>query len=396
MVVRDLQPTIALEGDRVRLHGNNLERATEVRVAGRPVAISQQSPSALEIVVPVGTPAGRVTVHAATGTATAPVGLSMIRRGVVLPLAVQSVSGQAFDPLRNVLYVRTSSGTLELDLVSGAQRVLLQQSGVLHVSPSGRWLVIRDGDPQTDTETVTAFDLSTRALTSCSLTTDFNREAILSAYATIVFSESEELAATISGGRLLRLPLARLSGVCDTDASAYEPTILSPDDDRDTAIVALRVGFARVDLRTGTVLDLWPTRTPSLRWELMWPPSSTDPLTGVVPGSRVWLVRDGQSLVRVDPVSPSSEPDLLIAAPSVGYRQTGDRRWAIARALTPGASRANVVDLALGTLLELPVPPLDVSFGVTADSARSRFAVLSGSERSYSVTIYDIDAAPID
>jgi hypothetical protein len=80
----------------------------------------------------------------------------------------------------------------------------------------------------------------------------------------------------------------------------------------------------------------------------------------------------------------------------VGYRQTGDRRWAIASTANGRRDRVNVVDLSLGTFLELPVPPLDVSFGVTADSARSRFAVLSGSAYNFSSTIYDIDAAPIE
>lgn len=396
MVVRDLQPTIALEGDRVRMRGNNLERATEVRVAGRPVAITQQSPSTLEIVVPVGTPAGRVTVHAATGTATAPVGLSVIRRGAVWPLVVQDTDGQAFDPLRNVLYVGTSSGTLELDLDSGARRVLLPQNGIPHVSLSGRWLVVRTLDIETDAETVAALDLGSGRATSCSLSTVLTSESFPAVNAPVAFSEDEEFAAAISTGRLVRLPLAGLSGTCEASVASFEPTIVAADDDRDTAIVALRFGFARVHIINGRVLELWSTPLAAIRWELLWPPSYTDPLTGILPGSRIWLVRDGRSLVRVDPAAPTSTPEFHIASPSVGYRQTGDRRWAIAPTLRPGVRRVNIADLSLGTLHELPVSSFDESMGVTADSARSRFAVLSGSDFNFSIAIYDIDPAPID
>jgi hypothetical protein len=394
MVVRDLQPTIALEGDRVRLRGNNLERATEVRVAGRPVAIAQQSPSALEIVVPVGTPAGHVTVHAATGTATAPVGLSMIRRGAVWPLAVQSVNGQAFDPLRNVLYVATSSGTLELDLDSGARQVLLQQSGVLHVSPSGRWLVVLDGSVDGDAErvTLTALDLASLQQTACTWNDPgVSTEFLFTYFMSPVFSADESTAAIVSRRRMVRLPLGQLTGECLREGSFFEPALLGTEDDPNTAIVGIGFGFARVDLSrpSSGLLDRWPTAQSRSHANFMWPPVATDTLSGIIPGSRLWYVRDFRFLERVDPTADVAA-DLTLQIAGYPYSQTSLRRFAVAGS----TSLLDVVDLALGerstttsgAAIEL----------VTGDSARSRFAVLSGSDFNFSVTIYDIDAAPID
>ncbi len=395
VVVRDIEPTIALEGQTVRLLGNNLDRVTGVRVGGRAVPLGGQTASSLEFQAPRGTPAGWVVVETAVGTATAPVGLSMIRPGTVFRTGASDIGGVVFDPVRDVLYVSTSSGTLEGDIAAGTWTSTFAWpfADLIAIDPRGRRLVLPD------ISDVVVLDLVAGTQTTCSTPATRAAPESLERLQYPVFSSDGRRAWLVRSGQLIEIHVDGAL-LCRPLGGSYAPGLALTDDER-SLLAGTGLGFALLDVevgspRYGSVTTVWLGSRPLVHQiGFMWPPLEDDPQSAVLPGSTLWSLTStsASTLPSLELVDPTSLRPPTRTLPTLNfYNQTGSRRFAIGSA----RGQADVVDLLTGRHTVTPVPTTTGFAARAADPTRSRFSGSAGQPGDHHITVYEVDAAPID
>lgn len=388
VVVRDLVPSIALEGEVVRLRGNNLGAVRAVRVGGAVVPIVAQTASALDVRVPVGTPAGRVVVESATGTTAAPLGLTMVRRGAVLPTGAAEIGDIAFHPQLDTLFVVTNEGTMEGDISTGRWLNTFPEprNGGAFVEPTGRHVVF-----------LNVFDVTVLNLRTGQTVTHAHPELVAGeSLGKVLFSGDGSSAWFVAGTRLCEVQLSLPTVGYREHGSSFEAGLIATDDGA-SAVVGTGTGFAVIDIGStgaerGTIRSASLTLRSTTQLDFMWPPRLTSPSSGLLPGSLLWatsfdFATGSAELQLVDPIGGGAP------VKSTGFDcfhyQTSDRRFAVCW------NTYGILDLESLRAEPLPLIPIGPVV-VNADPRGSRFATSEGEPGDYRVVVYDLDPAPIE